>query len=195
MPALDERRRRRLSKLLSLILRHKPEFVGVRLDREGFADVDIPELARRISRLRGLSWVRPEHILEVVELDPKGRFEVRGNRIRATYGHSVPVEPVGEPTRDVPDVLYHGTTEEALRNILREGLRPMSRRFVHLTTNPRDALIVARRHGTNIVLLEIDAKRMVEEGHTLWKVSDLVFLAKVVPPKYLSVSRGIRKTV
>jgi len=195
VPRLDEQRRVRLSKLLSLILRHKPELVGARLDREGFADVEIPELARRISKLRGMSWVEPEHILEVVRLDPKGRFEIRGSRIRATYGHSLLVEPVGEPTREVPDVLYHGTTEQALNRILREGIKPMGRRFVHLTTNPEDALIVARRHGERVVILEIDAKKMVEDGLPIWKASEVVFLAELVPPEYMSVRMGLRKKV
>jgi len=109
---MDQRKRVKLSKLLSFILRHNPSLLGISLDSEGFADVSIEELALRIRKLRGYEWVTSEHILEVVELDEKGRFEVKDRKIRATYGHSVEVKPKYPEVQETPK-LYHGTTRRA----------------------------------------------------------------------------------
>ena len=177
----------RLSKLLSLVLRHRPELVGIRLDKFGFSDVDIGELARRISRLRGFEWVTAGDIETVVVRDPRGRFEIRGGRIRATYGHSVPVLPPGEPLEDPPPVLYHGTTRRALGKILREGIKPMRRRFVHLSATPDVAVEVGRRHGGDVVVLAVDARGLVQRGIRVWRGSDLIYLTEWVPPKLVRI--------
>ncbi|RLG41439.1 MAG: RNA 2'-phosphotransferase [Thermoproteota archaeon] len=178
-------RMRRLSKLLSLVLRHRPELVGIRLDEFGFSNVDVDELARRISRLRGFEWVTAGDIERVVMRDPRGRFEIRGGRIRATYGHSVPVLPPGDPLENPPPVLYHGTTRRALGRILREGIRPMRRRFVHLSATPEVAAEVGRRHGRDVVVLVVDARGLVQRGIGVWRVSDLIYLTEWVPPKLI----------
>ncbi len=156
---------------MSLVLRHRPDLLGLELDREGFADVDVREFAERISRLRGMGWVRPEHVLRVIAGDPKGRFEVRGGRVRAAYGHSLPVDPPGPPISDPPDELYHGTPRRSLPSILRRGLLPMGRRFVHLSADPGLALEAARRRGPHAALLRVDAAGMVSAGLPIWRAS------------------------
>ncbi len=181
---MDERMRR-LSKLLTLVLRHRPELMGIRLDEFGFSDVDVGELARRISRLRGFEWVTAGDIEMVVMRDPRGRFEIRGGRIRATYGHSVPVLPPGDPLEDPPPVLYHGTTRRALSKILREGIKPMRRRFVHLSATPEVAVEVGRRHGSDVVVLVVDAQGLVRRGMRVWRGSDLIYLTEWVPPELI----------
>ncbi len=181
---MDERMRR-LSKLLTLVLRHRPELMGIRLDEFGFSDVDVGELARRISRLRGFEWVTAGDIEMVVVRDPRGRFEIRGGRIRATYGHSVPVLPPGDPLEDPPPVLYHGTTRRALSKILREGIKPMRRRFVHLSATPEVAVEVGRRHGSDVVVLVVDAQGLVRRGMRVWRGSDLIYLTEWVPPELI----------
>ncbi len=192
---MDPRRRVRLSKLLSLILRHRPDLVGIRLDEFGFADVDLEELAERISRLRGLGWVTPRDIEEVVASDPRGRFEIRGGRIRATYGHSVPVSPPVEPASEVPEVLFHGTTRRSLPRILREGIRPMGRRFVHLSATEEVAVEVARRHGRDVVVLEVNSRELVGRGLKLWRGSELIYLTEWVPPDLVRVKRGAENSL
>ncbi len=117
MLLLSEERRLRLSKLMSLLLRHRPELGGLKLDPCGFVGVgELAEAARRL----GLRWAREEHIKAVAKLDPKGRFELKDGRVRARYGHSIPVELCYE-SKEVPDILYHGTTPEAAARMLREG--------------------------------------------------------------------------
>ena len=129
----------KLSKLLSFILRHNPSLLGISLDSEGFSDISIDELAARIRKLNGYQWVTAEDILKVVKTDEKGRFEVRDGRIRATYGHSIGVKPHYDKVQEAPR-LFHGTTRKAWERIKRSGLLPMGRRYVHLTTDPKEAV-------------------------------------------------------
>lgn len=178
---LDGGRRLRLSKLMSLLLRHRPELGGLKVDAEGFVEVrELVEAARRL----GLRWVREEHVKAVAELDSKGRFELRGSRVRARYGHSIPVE-VRYEKGSVPDVLYHGTTPEAAARILREGLKPMGRRMVHLSSSIEDAIAVGRRKCRTPVVLAVDAKRASEEGVEVYRASSRVYVAKYIPPKFI----------
>ena len=181
----------RLSRLLSYLLRHNPAAVGADVDREGWLSIGVGELAERISRMRGYEWVTEEDILDVVRRDERGRFEVRGDRIRATYGHSLPVDPTGEEVRD-PPILYHGTTERAWRRISAEGILPMGRRFVHLTPYPEVALEVASRRRGPLVLLEVDAPSMARDGLKIWRASPVIYLAERVPPEYVRLVRAVR---
>ena len=177
-----ERRMVKLSKLLSYILRHNPSHIGISLDEMGFSNVTLEEIARRIAEKRGYEWVRPEHILRLVEMDEKGRFEVRDGRIRATYGHSIDVE-AGVPVSDVA-TLYHGTTLRAWRRIRKEGIKPGKRKYVHLSPSVEEALIVARRHGEDVVVLEVDARAMINDGFEIRKAGK-VYLVREVPPNYI----------
>ncbi len=186
---MDPKRKVKLSKLLSFILRHNPSLLGISLDPEGFSNISIDELAARIRKLRGYNWVTPEDIFKVVETDEKGRFEIREGRIRATYGHSICVKPKYEEVKEAPR-LFHGTTREAWERIKKSGLIPMGRRFVHLTTKQEVALNVARRHGSNPILLEVDGNSMIRDGLRLWKASDVIYLTEKVPPRYLKVIRS-----
>ena len=174
--------RLRLSKLVSGILRHFPDRYGVRLDTGGWASLG--DLVAALRRLPSYSWVEPWHLEALAALDPKGRFEVREGRIRARYGHSVrvEVEPLpGEP----PRLLYHGTTRDRLHPILSRGLLPMKRLKVHLTTTPEAAEEVARRHGPDVVILEVDVECMERRGLKPEKASHAVYVADWVPPECL----------
>ncbi|RLE81313.1 MAG: RNA 2'-phosphotransferase [Thermoprotei archaeon] len=180
---LDSERRLRLSKLLSAILRHIPDSVGIKLDSEGF--VKIPALVRAIKerwpRRELYSWLHEEHVRAVAELCPKQRFEIKGDKIRARYGHSIKVDIRLVEDNNVT-VLYHGTSREVLSRILKEGLKPMKRLKVHMTTSIEDALINARRkRGTSVVLI-IDADKLRRKGYRIFKASRTVYLADYVPP-------------
>ncbi len=119
-----------------------------------------------------------------METDEKGRFEIRNGRIRATYGHSISVKPKYEEASEVPK-LFHGTTRKAWEKIKKNGLLPISRKFVHLTSKREIAIEVAKRHGKNPILLEVDGNSMIRDGLLLWKASNVIYLAKKVPPKYI----------
>jgi putative RNA 2'-phosphotransferase len=167
----------KLSKLVSGILRHFHQALGVELDAEGFADVS--DLAKAVSGREGYEWVRPEHIVALALLDPKGRFELRGNRIRARYGHSVRV-CVRYP-EEYPDTpLYHGTSRSKLPSILERGLLPMGRLFVHLSVDPADAAQRASRFPDPVVLV-VDPRRMRGRAR-LYRASAKVYVAERVPP-------------
>lgn len=172
--------RLRLSKLVSGILRHFPESYGVRVDGRGWASID--ELVAALRRIPAYRWVERWHIEALAALDPKGRFEVSGGRIRARYGHTikVEVEPLpGEP----PDTLYHGTVSSNLPSIRARGILPMKRLKVHLSPTPELAAEVGRRHGSDVVILEVDVKCLEEKGLKPAMASRAVYVVDWVPPE------------
>ncbi|MEM3402100.1 MAG: RNA 2'-phosphotransferase [Candidatus Hadarchaeales archaeon] len=170
---LEPKLRERLSKSLAYILRHD---IGVRRSDNGF--VSEKEVLERLRRR--FPWVTSDHLIEIVNLDKKGRYERKEGFIRAKYGHSVPVR-INLPEAEV-DVLYHGTASEMLEKIMKEGLKPMRRLMVHLSRTPAEALKVAKRHSKNPVVLKIDVKKAKELGVKILKASEEVYLAKEIPP-------------
>ena len=139
----------RTSKFLSLVLRHRPETIGVTLDAQGWVDVD--ELIASAAA-KGQPLTR-ELIGRVVAENDKQRFALSddGTRIRANQGHSVEVDLALEP-QEPPETLYHGTAARNLRSIERDGLRRGQRHHVHLSADPVTARIVGQRHGEPVVL-------------------------------------------
>ncbi|HDM23333.1 MAG TPA: DUF523 domain-containing protein [Candidatus Bathyarchaeota archaeon] len=172
----------KLSKLLSLILRHNPELIGVHLKENGFTEESIEEIARLIrKKLRGFNWVTANHIREVVEKDPKGRFEIKNDKIRALYGHTVKVS-INYAESKVPEVLFHGTSPRNLGSILKEGLKPMKRQKVHLTSSPIDAYKTALRKTRNPVILIVNTRTVHEHGIKISKAGKNVYVCDKVPP-------------
>ncbi|RKY04193.1 RNA 2'-phosphotransferase [Candidatus Poribacteria bacterium] len=171
---------RRVSKLMALILRHKPGEFGVELDELGFCPLE--SLIRALKKR--FPWVDERVVREIVEGDEKGRYEIKGDRIRARYGHSVPVVLDQRPVKP-PRLLYHGTSRSALPSILKEGLRPMGRRFVHLSPSIEDALSVGRRHDPRPVILEVRAEEAWRSGIPFYRPSERVYLAPHIPPVFL----------
>jgi len=183
-PLMSNEQRIALSKLMSALLRHIPHEAGLTLDREGWVSLeDLVKGITQVWRNKELySWVTERHIRAVAELDPKGRFEIRGSRIRARYGHSVKVSLTHAVDEDVK-TLYHGTTARAWRRIRHEGILPGKRVWVHLTSNPKDAYETGRRHGNDVVILKIDANCLRKKGLTIHKASKAVWVVKHVPPE------------
>ncbi|ABM81198.1 RNA 2'-phosphotransferase [Hyperthermus butylicus] len=191
-PLMTGEQRLRLSKLMTTLLRHLPHEAGLRLDPQGWVGID--ELVRGIRerwRNRHLyQWVTRDHVIAVALLDPKGRFQLdlaRG-RIRAAYGHTVRVELGYRPLSmdELPDKLYHGTVAENLASILSEGLKPMRRLMVHMTTDYSSAVETGRRHGPNVVVLVIDPRCLAKHGIPVYRASDTIYLAPSVPPNCIT---------
>ncbi|WNI14951.1 RNA 2'-phosphotransferase [Actinacidiphila sp. ITFR-21] len=174
---MDDKRAVRVSRFLSLVLRHRPESVGVALDEGGWVDVDVL-IAACAARGRGFSRAELDH---VVATNSKKRFAYSedGRRIRASQGHSVAVE-LGLPATAPPAVLYHGTAAAALPRILREGLLPMARQDVHLSADAATAVRVGSRHGRPVVL-EVDAAGLAAAGHGFRVSANGVWLTDAVP--------------
>ena len=170
-----------MSKRLSYVLRHRPGSVGLTLDEAGWADVDALLAAVRISR---------EELEHVVATNDKRRFafDGTGTRIRASQGHSLPVD-LGYSARRPPETLFHGTPERNLPSILAEGLRPGRRHAVHLSPDVATARRVGERRGRAIVL-RVEAARLADDGATFTCSENNVWLVDAVPPSYLSVLGG-----
>lgn len=172
----------RLSKFLSLVLRHRPDRIGLALDPQGWCAVD--ELIER-SRKAGHDFDR-QQLTALVAANDKQRFTLSadGSRIRAAQGHSMPVE-LGLTPQLPPMTLYHGTATRFLPAILREGLKPRSRRHVHLSADPAVAVQVGQRHGKPLVLA-VAAGRMHAAGALFWCADNGVWLCDAVAPAYLT---------
>lgn len=180
---LDEKATVRTSRFLSMVLRHRPESVGVTLDEAGWVEVDTL-LAACAAKGRRISRADLDHI---VASNDKKRFAYSGDgrRIRASQGHSVPVQ-LGLAAAEPPAVLYHGTARATLGAILHEGLRPMSRQDVHLSADVATAVRVGSRHGRPAVL-EVDAAGLAAAGHAFRISANGVWLTDRVPPERLRV--------
>ena len=165
-----------LSKKMCYILRHNPSQFGIRLNDEGYCSVKA--LVGAFER-QGIS-VTPQDILMVVVSCDKQRFEARGNFIRARYGHSK--VSVKQEEAKPPSILLHGTVEQNLTPILKSGLLPMSRQYVHLSTRiGKDfAIKSARRRGKKVVLLEVDTRKAIKRGVTFFRTNG-VWLATAIP--------------
>lgn len=177
----SEKRLVRVSKFLSLVLRHKPEHVGLRLDYAAWAQVD--ELLACSDRA-GLTLTR-ELVAEVVESSDKQRFTMTadGARIRANQGHSIDVD-LGLGATVPPEVLFHGTARRSLEGIRALGLVSRSRQHVHLSLDEPTAVAVGRRHGKPVVL-RIAAGKMHEAGHEFYRSKNGVWLTDRVPVEFI----------
>jgi len=174
---------RKASKMLSLVLRHKPEAISITLNKNGWALVS--DLVLGMGK-HGHSITMLE-LEEIVASDNKQRFSFNADRtkIRANQGHSIEVDLELEEQQP-PDLLYHGTAYDFLDRIVREGLKRMNRQFVHLSLNKETALKVGRRHGKAVVL-EVNAKQMCVDGFKFYISENGVLLINAVPFKYLRI--------
>lgn len=168
------------SKFLSLLLRHKPQLVGLELDEHGWADVD--DLIRRVSRRRPLDRAKLE---QIVATDDKQRysFSADGKLIRANQGHSIAVD-VELAELEPPPILYHGTGEKFCPSITAQGLLKMSRLYVHMSSDVETARKVGRRHGVPKIF-SVASGKMFADGFKFFRSVNGVWLTEHVPAKYL----------
>ncbi|WP_072415931.1 RNA 2'-phosphotransferase [Collinsella phocaeensis] len=177
---MTDERHVRASRLLARTLRHRPAELGVELDEHGWARV-----GPLIRSMDGQVEFSREILEHIVATDPKGRYEFDGQheRVRARQGHSVPVD-VGLERQTPPATLYHGTARRSLDAIMREGLKPMSRLYVHLSPDYGTAVNVGSRHGKPVVL-EVDAATLAAEGQGFYLSRNGVWLTGPIAPRYL----------
>ena len=173
----------RLSRTMAGVLRHFPERFDLQMDSHGF--VSLRDFVNAIQRKQHrYHWVRPHHVIAIIETDNKGRYEYRDGMIRATYAHSFEVE-LDHPAGAAPDTLYYPTTPEEVDIVLEVGLKPSDRKMVHLSKGVGDAVNAGRVRTEAPVILEVDAKGAAEDGILIQKAGKTVYLTTDVPPKYL----------
>lgn len=175
-----------LSKAVSQALRHAAAEYGLRMDEDGWVALsDLAEvLARRDARWRDLTPARLESVLAEAG---KGRHEIRGDRIRALYGHSAH-QPVVLHTEPPPDILYHGTDPQAVPSILAQGLKAMGRQGVHLSESVEAAQRVGRRKSGSPTILRIAARQAHQSGIRFSRRGASVWLADHVPPAFVTAN-------
>lgn len=171
-----------MGKFISLILRHKPETVGLSLDNNGWVDVE--ELLSAINKTRRLSFKELE---DIVNTNNKKRFSFNDDKtkIRANQGHSIDVD-VELEKKTPPNILFHGTSIKSVPSIMKMGLLPMSRLYVHLSSDESTAYKVGLRHGRPVILT-IDSSKMYEDGIDFFLSKNGVWLTKNVASKYISI--------
>ena len=182
----SDKRIKSTSKFISLILRHKPEAIGILLDEHGWADVQ--ELIVGGNRAGGHT-LDPELLEEIVRTDEKQRYSFNEDHtlIRANQGHSIPVD-VELEEKLPPDILWHGTGEKYVSSIDAQGLLPKSRLYVHLSPDTETARKVGSRHGKPVIY-EIDCRKMTEDGYRFFLSANHIWLTKTVPARYLKKLR------
>lgn len=170
------------SKFLSYVLRHEPEAIELSLDKEGWAVID--DLILRAGN-KGYALDK-DLIFDVVESSEKKRFTISedGLRIRAAQGHSTQQVNITYAEKTPPDILYHGTATRFIAQIREQGLLPLSRQYVHLSSDEDTAIQVGQRYGKP-VLLKIKAVDMYEKGYKFYQADNGVWLTAHVPYEYI----------
>jgi putative RNA 2'-phosphotransferase len=170
------------SKFLSLVLRHKPEEIGLHLDENGWASVE--ELIKKVNA-KG-NKIDIDLLNEIVDTNDKKRFAFNDDKtkIRASQGHSIEIDLDLQPSLP-PNLLYHGTATRFVESILKEGLTKQQRQHVHLSEKLETAAAVGARHGKPVLLI-INAKQMQEDGFAFYKSENNVWLTDNVEVKYIS---------
>lgn len=176
---------KRLSKFMSYLLRHNPERFNLKISKDGF--VEFKDLWRAINK-RFPETYSLRDIQDVIEgkVDGRRRYEVKGDKIRALYGHSIDVEIQYQAVKP-PPILYHGTAKSNLKSILEKGLLPMGRKKVHLSKDVKEAKRVALRHSKDIVILKIDAIKAYNSGIKFYHPETFHYLTDKIPPEFISV--------
>jgi putative RNA 2'-phosphotransferase len=179
----------RVSKFLSLVLRHQPGKVGITLDGEGWVSVSRLLEALNAHGLR----LSLDELREVVGANDKQRFAFSpdGLSIRASQGHSVQVELGYEPS-EPPTTLYHGTAERSLPSIREQGLVKGRRHHVHLSEQEATAVTVGRRYGRPVILT-IASGAMHADGHQFFRSANGVWLTEHVPVRYITFGDDVRR--
>ena len=171
-----------MGKFLSLILRHQPEVIGIKLDKSGWAKVD--ELLAGLKKHgKGITFDQLETLV-TSNNKQRYRFNEDKSKICANQGHSLKVDLALKPIAP-PEILYHGTATRFLDSINQQGLIKGSRHHVHLSADIETAKNVGQRHG-KVVLLVIQAQTMQQAGYSFYCSENGVWLVDSVPVEYFS---------
>ena len=171
-----------LSKEISYALRHAPWEYELEMEEEGW--VSLEQLLEALRREEKWKDVCQADLQKIIEISEKKRFEIKEGRIRAFYGHSIPMKIAKEEMMP-PDILYHGTARRFLESIQKDGLLSQSRQYVHMSQDVETAEAVGKRHDAKPCILVINAKKAWEDGVKFYIGNEKVWLADAIPGKYI----------
>jgi putative RNA 2'-phosphotransferase len=184
-----------LSRIIAGALRHFPEKLGLMMDGKGW--VDISSLIDAIGTSRsGFDWLRVYHVEALVKTDPRGRYQIDGGMIRATYGHTFDIDLSDLPLADI-DKLFYPVTEEEVDIILEGGLFPTDRKKVHLSGSLEKAIEAGKVRTDEPLILKIDGKKARDDGVNIYRAGKDVYITDKIDPKYISKVKNseIKKTI
>lgn len=179
----------KISKFISLVLRHKPDLINIDIDDKGYTDID--SLISNINKYKNTNITKND-LISIVNNDEKGRYSFNDNitRIRANQGHSINVNIEFEKVIPEHD-LYHGTKFSNFNNIKSQGLLKMSRQFVHLSKDINIAADSGKRWKEDLLICKIDTKSMINDGYIFFKSENNVYLIKYIPPEYITFLKEV----
>ena len=173
-----------LGRIMAGVLRHFPEKLGVMVDGHGW--IDISEFVEAVGGSRsGFHWLRPFHVEAIALTDPKGRYQLDGGMIRATYGHTIDVQLDDLPLPEI-DEFFYPVTEEEIDIILEGGLTPIDRKLVHLSGSIEKAIEAGKVRTQTPLILHIDGKKAKEDGVQIYHAGKDVYVTERIDAKYLS---------
>jgi putative RNA 2'-phosphotransferase len=185
---MNEKELNSLSRILAGALRHFPDKLGLMMDGKGW--VDINELIESIGLGRsGFNWLRIKHIEALVKTDPRGRYQIDGGMIRATYGHTIDVNPDDLPLAE-NDEFFYPVTEEEADMIIEGGLHPTDRKRVHLSGSVEKAMEAGRVRTDEPLILKIDGKKAMKDGLKIYHAGKDVYITDGIDAKYISKVKG-----
>lgn len=173
-----------LSREIAYALRHAPWKYELEMDEEGWILVE--QLLDALHESEKWKEISEADLRDLIQTSEKKRYELKDGKIRAFYGHSIPMK-IYKEERIPPDVLYHGTARRFLISIEKQGLLPQNRQYVHLSQDIETAQIVGGRHDNKPCILRIDARLAWSEGVKFYLGNEKVWLADAIPYKYIDV--------
>lgn len=179
---INESLRRDVSGFLSGLLRHFGDEYNLHPKSDGWVDYD--DVSEIVKDKYDISDIQ---LISIINSDPKGRYELSQDKIRAVYGHSIEGISIDKKEHTVPDILYHGTAPRFTSSIQQEGIIPQSRNKVHLSSELEDAVLVGKRHSDSdsVVVLHIDSNEMRQDGYEFFSSNGNVYTVSEVPPGYI----------
>jgi len=181
---MNEKELNSLSRILAGALRHFPEKFGLMMDGKGWVDILLLIEAIGIGR-SGFNWLKPHHIEALVFTDPRGRYQIDGGMIRATYGHTIDVNLDDLPLAEI-DEYFYPVTEEEIDIILEGGLHPIDRKKVHLSGTIEKAIEAGNVRTDNPLILKIDGKKAKKAGLKIFQAGKDVFITDAIDAKFIS---------
>jgi len=180
-----------LSRILAGALRHFPDKLGLMMDGKGWVEISSLIEAIGIGR-SGFKWLRLHHIEALVDTDPRGRYQIDGGMIRATYGHTIDIDTDDLPIAEL-DEFYYPVTEEEAEIILEGGLQPIDRKKVHLSGSVEKALEAGRVRTEDPLILKIDGKKAKKDGLNIYHAGTDVYTTDGIDAKYISMVKEKKK--